>query len=475
MLKTTANDTDIDAKLKYSIIEPIKAVSKTGISLTSIASYDYKTAFRIDPTNGTIYINNTLNHNLAAEVILTVQVIDENAAFHKEKQKAISEVTIFVQSFDDLNPIFKNKGWSSSTGTIKVTCKEEIPIGSVPIKLIAEDPVLEMPIEYFEIFQSDENNLFSVDEQTGAVTLMKRLDYEALNETEIEFSVKAISKNQNREAIAKIIIAVENVNDNVPEFEQKSYRAVVTENVEYPEKVLTVYAHDADAELTELDKQIGYSRVYYSLLGSNAVYFIIGNSTGAIQVAPNQIIDREKNSELKFTVIAEDAAGKPTDTRRSTADIIITVLDVNDNAPVFSQKSYSAVIPENAPQSTFIINVSASDPDEGAGGEVNYEWLNEGDATGLLYLNSKTGEIQTQRPLTGKGRSQPYELIIRAHDNGERTDKHKSLYSDVPFILYIGDVSANDGIPYFIAPQLGQIANITEVGFALTTDFLYSN
>lgn len=54
-------------------------------------------------------------------------------------------------------------------------------------------------------------------------------------------------------------------------------------------------------------------------------------------------------------------------------------------------------------------------------------------------------------------------MIIRAQDNGSQLPKQRSLYSDVTFTLYIGDISANDGIPFFIAPKVGQIANVTEV------------
>lgn len=463
VLKITAIDTDVDAKLIYSITEPTKAASKTGIQLTSIASYNYRTAFRIDESTGVIYVNNTLNHDLAAEIMLTIKVIDENAVYNRAQQFAMADVTIFVQSFVDTNPIFRNTGWTSSDPVVKASVKEEMPIGSTLFKLLAHDPVTEQTVEHFEIVQSDPFNYFSIDEQSGAVILQKRLDYEVLNETDIEFMVKAISGDGLRESSTKVRVNVENVNDNAPEFEQKIYRAVIVENSKYPDKVLTVRATDMDAELTPQDRTIGYSKVSYSLSGSNAVNFIIDNDSGLIQVAPDHIVDREKIAEMRFTVVAEDAAGKQTETRRSSADVIVTVLDVNDNAPTFSQKTYSAVIPENAEKNAFVFNISATDPDEGAGGEISYDFLNEGDAGGLLRLNAKTGEIRTRTALTGKGRSEPYELTIRAQDNGGRIEKQKSLFSDVPFILFIGDVSANDGIPFFIAPKLGQIANITEV------------
>lgn len=335
VLQTTAIDTDVDAKLVYSIIDPIEAASKTGIQLTSIASYDYRSAFRIESTSGKFFVNNTLNHDLAAEITLTVKVIDENAVYNKDKQTAKTEVTIFIQSYIDTNPIFKNKGWVSSNPIVKVNVKEEMPIGSTLFKLVAEDPVMEQKINHFEIVEPDQYQFFSLNQKTGAITLEKRLDYEALNETVIQFAVKAISVDEKRVSVSKVKVTVENVNDNSPEFDQKTYRAVIVENSKYPENILTVHAKDNDAELTQQDRDIGFKRIRYSLSGSNAVNFVINEESGLIQIAPNQTIDREKAAEMKFTVIAEDAIGKPTDTRRSSAEVTVTILDENDNAVGF--------------------------------------------------------------------------------------------------------------------------------------------
>lgn len=332
VLQTTAIDTDVDAKLIYSIIEPIEAASKTGIQLTSTASYDYRSAFRIESTSGKIFVNKTLNHDLAAEIMLTVKVIDENAAYNKEKQMAKTEVTIFIQSFIDTNPIFKNKGWLSSNPIVKVNVKEEMPIGGTLFKLIAEDPVMEQKINHFEIVEPDPFKFVGLNEKTGAVFLEKRLDYEALNETVIQFTVRAISMDEQRMTVTKVKINVENVNDNSPEFDQKIYKAIVVENSKYPENVLTVHATDNDAELTQQDRDIGYKKVRYSLSGSNAVNFVINEETGLIQIAPNQTIDRERAAEMRFTVIAEDAIGRLVDTRRSSAEVVVTILDENDNA-----------------------------------------------------------------------------------------------------------------------------------------------
>lgn len=78
--------------------------------------------------------------------------------------------------------------------------------------------------------------------------------------------------------------------------------------------------------------------------------------------------------------------------------------------------------------------------------------------SGLFSINSITGELKTAKYLTGKGRTEPYSLTVRAQDNGQ-----PSLFKDVILKAFIGDVVSNDGIPTFIHPTLEEMAYISEV------------
>lgn len=461
VLTVTATDTDLDSQVRYSIIEPIRAASKTGIQLMSIEPFNYEAAFKINATTGVISVRSILNHDLAAVIMLTVRADDLLAMYNKDVQFDLAEVTIYVQSFKDTNPIFKNKNWSSINPILNFQIKEEMPIGSTVFTLEAEDPVTGHAIQSFQLVQPDLTGFFSVHDRTGEVQLKKRLDYEKLNSTLIEFSVMARSSG-GRGTTSLVKVTVENVNDNRPEFEQKSYKATVIEGQTYPTKVISVHATDDDIVLTEQDKRIGFNAISYSLSGPDSDYFVIDSKTGLVQISPNHTLDREKSSLIKLNVNAEDAPGKPSETRKSSSELEISVLDINDNAPMFVHKSYSAVVPENSSPNTYVVRAIATDPDEGPGGDIYYELLNEGEANGLLRINSSTGEIRTRTSLTGKGRSEPYDLVIRAQDRGDLVPKQVSLHTEVPFVLFIGDISANDGIPFFISPKVGDMANISE-------------
>ncbi|XP_066594844.1 cadherin-87A [Prorops nasuta] len=461
VLKVTAKDTDSDASLQYSIIEPIRAVDKTGVALKSTASYDFKSAFKINSTTGLITVNRVLDYQVAAVIILTVQVRDLNAVVDKEKQIAQTEVTIYVQAYSDDNPTFTNYGWSPNNPTIRITIPEEQPLGTTLIMLAAKEPMTGYPVQRFELVREDnEEEYVNVGVQSGNVVLSKRLDYEALNEKFIRFKVRALARDYEitrRMSEANVIVEVQDTNDNEPIFDKKDYKISVMESSKPSKIVLNVRANDMDSLTTEQEMKRGYGDVRYSLTGENANLFEIDPINGNIQIATNTTLDRERQSVLRFFVVASDMPQGGAEQRSTRALVTVDILDVNDNAPAFPQESYTAVIPENAPTGTSVVNMTATDPDEGKGGVIYFDIIDEGEANGLFRINHTNGEILSARPLTGKGRTEPYNMRVRAQDSGDPV-----LYSDVELILYIGDVVSNDGVPLFIRPTLEEVAYISE-------------
>jgi hypothetical protein len=280
-----AHDTDMDANLRYTIIEPIKAASKAGLQLTSTKQYNFKTAVKMNETTGIVAVNQTLNYDLTSVITLTIKVEDLNAAFNKEEQYDTTELTLYVQSFKDTNPVFKNKGWTYFKPNISTKVEEEQQIGSTIFTLIAEDPVDEVPITRFELLEPDREGYIMINERNGDVILKKRLDYEALNETNIVFTVMALSANGQRKSRAFMNFTVLNVNDNIPVFDKKSYRVTIVESSRYPSIITTVSAKDDDKTLTKSDEIIGYNQVSYHLSGVFASLFTIDNKTGEIRVS----------------------------------------------------------------------------------------------------------------------------------------------------------------------------------------------
>lgn len=275
-----AVDPDETSNISYSIVEPIRAVDKTGLTLRSSVPYDYKTAFKITE-NGEILVNHSLDYKAAAVITLTIMAKDLNAVVDPEKQIAKTEVTIYVQAYSDNNPLFLNDGWTFTNPTIKVTIEEEKPIGTKILTLKAKDPVTNNPIGNFKVILSDTDVLTMVP--NGEVILTKRLDYDTLDNKNLTFNVEATSAD-NRKSIAKVIVEVIDLNDNAPVFEEKEYKISILETVRFPEKILTVTANDLDAAETKEEIQRGFGVIRYSLVGENSNLFVINNETGVIQV-----------------------------------------------------------------------------------------------------------------------------------------------------------------------------------------------
>ncbi|KAG7457250.1 protocadherin beta-16-like [Solea senegalensis] len=144
-------------------------------------------------------------------------------------------------------------------------------------------------------------------------------------------------------------------------------------------------AHDAD---------IGQNAVQrYSLQNNNN--FILAVDSNKVELVLENTLDREKEKELNLLLTASDG-GSPQ--RSGSVVIHVTVLDANDNAPVFSQAVYKASLPENSPPDTVVITVSATDADEGVNGDVTYQFGHmSDDEINTFTIDSKTGRIKVTR------------------------------------------------------------------------------
>lgn len=453
VLNVTATDPDHGAKIRYTIEEPITARDKTGSVVTSTIGYNYKNAFRIDGVTGQITVNSPLDYNAASVISFNVVATDQNASL--DPQETSAEVTIYIQAHSESNPIFAPP-WTPANPKIEITVPEESVVGSTIFTVTARDPLTHAAVTNFvKIPESDQGSFFSVSPISGTVTLNRRLDYEDLPEKVLAFDVKAViglDKNTQRSSIATVIINVQDINDNSPVFSQNSYVTTVSEASRYPQTILHIAA-------TDKDTQQEYGTVWYSISGEGTDVFSINETTGAIGIQKDATLDREKKSVYHLQVTAIDNPSGPSNQRRTSVLVVIKIQDENDNAPQFSQSGYTAVVPENVPTGFSVLTVKATDKDSGLNSDISYSFVDEPELEqiNLFAMDDKTGVISVIQPLSGRGRSEPYFLTVRAIDAGS-----PQLSTDVKILIIIGDVSSNDGIPRFIRPRLGEIAYVHE-------------
>ncbi|XP_056668344.1 LOW QUALITY PROTEIN: cadherin-22 [Monodelphis domestica] len=212
--------------------------------------------------------------------------------------------------------------------------------------------------------------IFLIDELTGDIHAMERLDREQKTFYTLRAQARDRATDQLLEPESEFIIKVQDINDSEPRFLQGPYIGSVAELSPVGTSVMQVMASDAD------DPTYGSSaRLVYSVLDGEQ-HFTVDNKTGVIRTAVADL-DREKQERYEVVIRATDMAGQLGGLSGSTT-VTIVITDVNDNPPRFPQKMYQFSIVETAPIGTAIGRVKAEDSDVGENTDMTYQLKDEG-------------------------------------------------------------------------------------------------
>ncbi|XP_030251955.1 protocadherin gamma-A4-like isoform X43 [Sparus aurata] len=293
---------------------------------------------------------------------------------------------------------------------------------------------------------------------TGDLIVAERIDREALCGEKVSCILKFELILEAPLELHSITLQIHDINDNPPVFPKNEIKIEINELAVKGSRFRVLEAHDID---------IGQNTVQSYALQTNdyLVLKIQSKSDGGkfAELVLNRELDREEQQELRLLLTALDG-GSPQ--RTGTATVHVTVLDANDNAPVFSQTVYEASLAENSPLNTVVVTVAATDADEGLNGEVTYE-ISRISETGrrAFVLNHTTGQIKVIGPLDFEKES-VYEMRVEAKDG-------YGLTSDSKVVIEISDIndnppeinlkSLNNPIPENVSPD-------TEVGIINVQD-----
>uniref|UniRef100_A0A7N6B695 Cadherin domain-containing protein n=1 Tax=Anabas testudineus TaxID=64144 RepID=A0A7N6B695_ANATE len=297
-----------------------------------------------------------------------------------------------------------------------------------------------------------------IDQKTGDFVIRERIDREELCGEKISCILKFELVLENPLELHRISLLIQDVNDNFPIFPKDMIKLEITESAVKGARYRVNEAHDAD---------IGQNTVQqYSL--QNNEHFVLSvrddtDGSKSIELVLDKELDREKEHDLIFVLIAIDG-GNPQ--KSGTASIHVTVLDANDNAPIFSQAVFKASLPENSVVDTVVVTVSATDADEGVNGDVTYEFSRISDrAKKVFSLNNKSGEIKVTGPLDFESNAK-YEMRIDAKDG-------YGLSSDCKVVIDVTDVNDNAPVIYMkslMSPIPENVSPGTEVGIINVQD-----
>ncbi|XP_047462295.1 LOW QUALITY PROTEIN: protocadherin-16-like [Mugil cephalus] len=380
--------------------------------------------FVINPVTGAITTTRELDAELQNQYTLTVYARD--GGLPPNFAKAV--VRVEVQDVNDNAPDFA-KSWYGL----------EVPENQAPVELCflkATDPDSGPGGELeYRITAGDPDGDFQLHLSTGALSTSRGLD----RETRAQYTLQVVASDRGSPALSATVtveVRVMDVNDNSPVFRKSSYMVEVSEDAEQGSQVLEVSATDADDELN--------GKVLYFLSREAHGAFTVDDKTGRITTtAP---LDREKRASYSFQVFAVDLS--PATPRNTSAQVTVTVLDVNDNTPFFIQDPL--IIEVSSRRSHRVLaTMKAEDKDFGANGSVFYRFA--APVKGFS-INSLTGEIQATVPL-GELTQAQRTLIVEAMDQGSPAQSAQGVvviyvkeveYSGIRFSRTARDVSIQE-------------------------------
>ncbi|KAM6943331.1 protocadherin-17 isoform 3-T3 [Xenentodon cancila] len=264
----------------------------------------------------------------------------------------------------------------------------------------------------FRVLENSAPHLIDVDPQSGLLYTKQRIDRETLckRNPKCQLSMEVFA---NDKEICMIKIDIQDINDNSPVFPSDQIDIDISENAVPGTRFPLTSAHDPDAGENGL-KTYQITRDDYNLFSLEVKSR--GDGTKFPELVIQRPLDREERSHHTLILSATDGGEYP---RSGTMQINVKVIDSNDNSPMFDQPSYVVEIPENSPPGKVLIDLNATDPDEGNNGQVVYSFSGYAPERirELFSIDSRTGVIKIQGEIDYE-ESPVIEIDVQAKDLG---------------------------------------------------------
>ncbi|XP_035391380.1 protocadherin beta-11-like isoform X4 [Electrophorus electricus] len=321
---------------------------------------------------------------------------------------------------------------SFAGGQIRYSIPEEQKKGSL-VGNIAQDlglDVKRLRAGRARIVFGDNKQYIELERDKGLLLVSERIDREHIcgEITPCSFTFEIILENPIE--LHRVTVEVLDINDHAPLFHKDEVKFKISESAALGARFVLDAAEDPDVGVNALQN--------YQLNPNDNFVLKQHARPDGVQYAEMVLqkpLDREQNPHLSLIFTAVDG-GNPQ--RIGTTRIDVTVLDANDNAPVFNQSVYRAKVEENAPKGTYIITVNATDADIGSYGQIRYTFSNlKGNMGDVFSLDENSGIVSVIGVIDFE-KNKVFEIGVEAEDQGGLADFSK---------VVVEVIDANDNAP----------------------------
>ncbi|XP_051019092.1 protocadherin beta-6-like [Acomys russatus] len=284
---------------------------------------------------------------------------------------------------------------------------------------------------------------FVIDEVTGEIHLIKELDFEVTQYYNVEI---AATDGGGLSGKCTVAVQVLDVNDNAPELTISMVTSPIPEN--FPETVVALFS------IFDLDS--GDNGKMVCSIQNELPFLLKSTFENYFTLVTEGPLDRESRDEYNITITVKDL-GTPRLTTQHT--ITVQVSDINDNAPAFTQTSYTLFVRENNSPALHIGTISATDSDSGSNAHITYSLLPPQDPqlalTSLISINADNGQLFALRALDYEA-LQAFDFRVGAADRGSPALSSQALVR----VLVLDD---NDNEPFVLYPLQNASVPCTEL------------
>lgn len=279
---------------------------------------------------------------------------------------------------------------------------------------IAEDlglDITKLSSRRFQTVPSSRSPYLEVNLENGVLFVNEQIDRELICKQSATCLLHLEVFLENPLELFRVEIEIVDINDNPPGFPETDITVEISESATIGTRFPLESAFDPDVGTNALRT--------YEITTNSYFYLDVqtqGDGNKFAELVLEKPLDREQQAVHRYVLTAVDG-GLPQ--RTGTALLVVKVLDSNDNVPVFDQSVYTVSMPENSPVGTLVIQLNATDMDEGQNGEILYSFSNHiaPRIKELFNIDARTGRLEVSGEVDYE-ESSMYQIYVQAKDLG---------------------------------------------------------